>query len=108
CCSSAWTRRRGRVVPVLLGVGLLCWAAGDIFLTVHPLGDASPPPPSLADVFYVTFYPVTYCALMLLLRSQVKRFSLTSWLDGGVAGLGAAAICAAFAFKAVLHQVGGS
>ena len=83
---------------MLLGVGLLCWAAGDIVLTVHSLAD-TPPSPSLADVFYVTFYPVTYFALMLLLRSDVKRFSLASWLDGGVAGLGAAAICAAFAFK---------
>ncbi len=108
CCCRAWTLWRGRVVPVLLGAGLLCWAAGDIVLTVHPLADVSPPPPSLADAFYVTFYPVTYCALMLLLRSHVKRFSLASWLDGGIAGLGAAAICAAFAFQAVLHQTGAS
>ena len=107
CCWRAWTMRRGRVVPVLLGVGLLCWAAGDIVLTVHPVADVTPPPPSLADAFYVTFYPVTYFALMLLLRSDVKRFSLASWLDGGVAGLGAAAICAAFAFKAVLNHVDG-
>ena len=108
CCWRAWTMRRGRVVPVLLGVGLLCWAAGDIVLTVHPVADVTPPPPSLADAFYVTFYPVTYFALMLLLRSDVKRFSLASWLDGGVAGLGAAAICAAFAFKAVLNHADGS
>ena len=107
CSWRALTMRRGRVVPVLLGVGLLCWAAGDIVLTVHPLADATPPPPSLADGFYVTFYPVTYFALMLLLRSDVKRFSLASWLDGAVAGLGAAAICAAFAFKAVLRHVDG-
>jgi diguanylate cyclase (GGDEF)-like protein len=108
CCWRAWTMRRGRAVPLLLGAGLLCWAAGDIVLTVHPLAEVSPPPPSLADAFYVAFYPLTYGALMLLLRSHVKRFSLASWLDGGVAGLGAAAICAAFAFKAVVNQTGGS
>jgi diguanylate cyclase (GGDEF)-like protein len=108
CVLKAGTIRRGRAVPVLLGLGLLCWAAGDVVLTVHPLADTTPPPPSLADVFYVTFYPLTYCALMLLLRTHVKRFSLATWLDGGVAGLGAAAICAAFAFSAVLHHVNGS
>ena len=55
----------------------------------------------------MAFYPVTYAALMLLLRSQVKRFSVASWLDGAVAGFGAAALCATFAFKAVLHHAGG-
>ena len=62
----------------------------------------------LADGFYVTFYPVAYIALMLLLRANVRRFSLASWLDGAVAGLGAAAVCATFAFKDVLTHAGGS
>ena len=76
--------------------------------TIQSLGGATPPSPSIADGFYLTFYPVTYFALMLLLRSSVKRFSLASWLDGAVAGFGAAAVCAAFAFKDVLHHAGGS
>jgi diguanylate cyclase (GGDEF)-like protein len=104
CIYRAASLRRARIVPVLLGVGLLCWAAGDIVLTVQ----SDPPSPSLADAFYVVFYPVTYIGLMLLLRSSVKRFNLASWLDGGVAGLGAAALCATFAFKDVLHHAGGS
>ncbi|MGH2882135.1 MAG: hypothetical protein ACRDPA_05450, partial [Solirubrobacteraceae bacterium] len=108
CIAKAATLRRGRTVPVLLGIGLVSWACGDIVLTVQSLGGATPPSPSLADAFYVAFYPVTYCALMMLLRRHVKRFSLANWLDGGVAGLGAAAICATFAFKAVLHHDGGS
>jgi diguanylate cyclase (GGDEF)-like protein len=108
CVLKAITIRRGRAIPALLGLGLFCWAAGDIVLTIQSLGGATPPSPSLADAFYVAFYPVTYAALMLLLRSQVKRFSLASWLDGAVAGFGAAALCATFAFKAVLHHAGGN
>ncbi len=108
CILKAADLKRGRAVPALLGVGLLCWAAGDIVLTIQSLGGATPPSPSIADGFYLTFYPVTYVALMLLLRSSVKRFSLASWLDGAVAGFGAAAVCATFAFKDVLHHAGGS
>jgi diguanylate cyclase (GGDEF)-like protein len=108
CILKAADLKRGRAVPVLLGVGLLFWAAGDVVLTIQSLGGATPPSPSIADGFYLTFYPLTYVALMLLLRSSIKRFSLASWLDGAVAGFGAAAVCATFAFKDVLHHAGGS
>jgi len=108
CILKAADLKQGRAVPVLLGVGLLCWAAGDIVLTIQSLGGATPPSPSIADGFYLMFYPVTYVALMLLLRRSVRRFSLASWLDGAVAGLGAAAVCATFAFEEVLHHAGGS
>jgi diguanylate cyclase (GGDEF)-like protein len=104
CVYRAATIKRNRAIPVLLGVGLWCWAAGDIWLTIK----SDPPSPSLADAFYVVFYPVTYIGLMLLLRRNVTRFTLARWLDGGVAGFGAAALCAAFAFNGVLHRAGGS
>jgi len=99
--------KRRRAVPILLGIGLLCWAAGDLVLTIQSLGGATPPSPSLADGFYIAFYPVTYVALMLLVRGDVRRFSLAGSLDGAVAGFGAAAVCATFAFNSVLHHAGG-
>jgi len=108
CILKAADLKQGRAVPVLLGVGLLCWAAGDTVLTIQSLGGATPPSPSIADGFYLTFYPVTYVAVMLLLRRSVRRFSLAGWLDGAVAGFGAAAVCATFAFNDVLHHAGGS
>jgi diguanylate cyclase len=107
CILKAADLKRGRAVPVLLGIGLLCWGAGDIANTIQ-FGDGTPVSPSVADGFYVIFYPVTYVALMLMLRANVRRFSLATWLDGAVAGFGAAAVCATFAFKDVLHHAGGS
>jgi diguanylate cyclase len=107
CILNATVVGRARAVPLLLGVGLVCWGTGDVVLTIQSLGGATPPSPSLADAFYLTFYLVTYCGLMVMLRRHVRRFSLTSWVDGGVAGLGAAALCATFVFTAVLHQAHG-
>jgi diguanylate cyclase (GGDEF)-like protein len=56
----------------------------------------------------LTFYPLTYVALVLLLRREATSFSVSTWLDGAIAGLGAAAVCAAFAFHSVLLDAGGS
>ena len=35
CILKAADLKRGRAVPVLLGIGLLCWAAGDIANTIQ-------------------------------------------------------------------------
>ena len=96
---------RHRLLPVMLGLGLLCWSLGDVVVAAY---DGAPPSPGLSDVFYIAFYPLTYVALMLLMRRQVRRFSVETWLDGGIAGLGAAALCAAFVFHGVLRATGGS
>jgi diguanylate cyclase (GGDEF)-like protein len=106
CLGRAFTVRHGRKIPVVLGLGLLAWALGDLVLAYESLG-GDPPTPSAADAFYICFYPLTYIALMMLMRRQVKRFTIATWLDGGVAGLGAAAICAAFVVHSLAHSGGG-
>ena len=83
------------------------WTAGDIALTIESLHGATPPTPSVADIFYVAFYPAAYLALALLLRRESSRLVPATWLDGAVAGLGAAALCAAFAFQSIVHLAGG-
>ncbi|MGO9883151.1 MAG: putative bifunctional diguanylate cyclase/phosphodiesterase [Solirubrobacteraceae bacterium] len=96
---------RDRRLPVLLGLGLLAWSLGDVVVAAY---NGAPPSPGLSDLFYIAFYPLTYVALMLLMRRQVRRFSVETWLDGAIAGLGAAALCAAFVFQGVLRAAGGS
>jgi diguanylate cyclase (GGDEF)-like protein len=108
CIARGLTRRRGRAAALILGCSLLVWAVGDIVLTVESLGGATPPTPSLADVFYLAFYPLAYVAVVIFMRGQVRRLTAPNWLDGAVAGLGAAAVCAAFAFHSILVSTGGS
>ena len=108
CFAAAVGRRRGRAVPLVLGAAVLAWTLGDITLAVQSLGGASPPTPSLADAFYVAFYPLAYVALVLVMRNALRDLLPATWLDGLIAGLGAAALCAAFAFHSVLHSVGGA
>ncbi len=107
CIGRGLVRRPGRVTAVVLGISLLMWTLGDMALTVESLGGASPPSPSVADIFYLVFYPFAYIAVVLFIRGEVRRFSTPNWLDGGIAGLGAAAVCAAFAFHSILHSTGG-
>src|SRR5579863_5395694 len=108
CIVRGLDRNPGRAAPLALGLGLLSWSLGDMSLTIESLGGKTPSVPSIADVFYLAFYPLAYIATVQLLRSAMGRLSRPNWLDGVVAGFGAAAICAAFAFHSILHAAGGS
>jgi diguanylate cyclase (GGDEF)-like protein len=108
CLGRGLRRRPGRGIPLVLGAGMVSWATGDLLNTIQSLGGAAPPAPSLSDVFFLGFFPLTYVAVVLLLRRDIKRLLPGTWLDGLIAGLGAAAVCAAFAFHAILHSVGGN
>jgi diguanylate cyclase (GGDEF)-like protein len=107
CLVRAAVSPRDRHAVAALGLGLLAWTIGDIALHVESLGGATPSVPSVADGFYLFFYPVTYVGLMLMIRRQVRRFDVSMWLDGAIAGLGAAAACAAFAFHGIEVSAGG-
>ncbi len=107
CIWRAVTSRR-QVVPLLLGLGILSWSIGDTILAAESAGGGAVPVPSLADLFWLGFYPITYVALVILTRKHLTRVGATTLLDGGVAGLGAAALCACFAFNTIVHSVGGN
>ncbi len=107
CVLSGLRRRGARSVPLMLGAALLAWTLGHIAVTIESLGGAKPVSPSVADAFYLSFFALAYVALVLYLRGEVRRLATPSWLDGMVAGLGAAALCAAFAFNALEYLTGG-
>ncbi len=99
CIDAGLRRPTTRAVPLILGCALVSWSLGAIVLTIESAGGRHPPVPSVADAFYLGFFPLAYVALVLLIRGEVRRLSAPSWLDGAVAGLGAATFCAAFAFR---------
>jgi diguanylate cyclase (GGDEF)-like protein len=107
CISRGLRRGRVRIVPLVLGAGALSWSTGDLCLTIESLGGATPPSPSIADAFYLGFFPFAYAGILMFMRGEVRRVSNPSWLDSWIAALGAAAVCASFAFHTVLQSAGG-
>jgi diguanylate cyclase (GGDEF)-like protein len=108
CIARGLTRRPGRAVALTLGFGLVMWSLGDFALTVESQGGGTPPTPSLADVFYLGFYPLAYVAAVIFMRGEVRKLATPSWLDGAVASVGTASVCAAFVFERVLRLTGGN
>jgi diguanylate cyclase (GGDEF)-like protein len=101
------TSSRDPAVPLALGTGMLMWGLGDVVLTFLSQQGISTTSPSAADLFYLMFFPLAYLAIVRMVRREAIRMVPALWLDGGIAGLGAAALCAAFAFHGIQRLAGG-
>ena len=106
CIAKGVIHRPWNRSALVLGLGLVSWAIGDLILTTQSIGGADAPSPSWSDLFYLGFYPLAYVAVVMIMRGEVRRPSVLTWLDGAIAGLGAAAVCAAFAFRDILKDTG--
>ena len=95
-----------KAFPLVLGAACISWAIGDIALTIESLGGATPSVPSVADGFYVGFFPICYIALMMLIRREDKKSLVATSLDGVTAGLAVSALVAAFLFTTILRATG--
>jgi two-component system cell cycle response regulator len=90
-----------------LGAGLLLWALGQTYYSVV-LYYASPAPfPSPADILFLAFYPASYLALVLLLKSRASHLDPLSWVDGLIGSLAVAGVAAALIFPPVLEALEG-
>jgi serine phosphatase RsbU (regulator of sigma subunit) len=79
----AVTRGR-RWAPVLLGLGILSWALGQMVFTYYEWALGRPPPlPSIADVGYLSVYPFLLLGILLLPARPIPAASRTRIaLDG--------------------------
>jgi signal transduction histidine kinase len=99
--------RAERVVWLVIAGAIASWTIGDVYWTIE-LSDRNPIPyPSIADAFYLAFYPALYVGIALLVRSRVSRFRTSIWLDGALAALGTAALGAAVLYPAIKDSTGG-
>ena len=100
--------RAERLAWLVLGVAMLSWSGGFIYWTLFIVRNPSPPYPSPADVLWLAYYPAAYVALVLIIRSRIREFHRSLWLDGLISGLAVACVGAALVFGAILSSTGGN
>ena len=94
-CSFAVYRVGRRRPEVLLATAAVtAYAAGDTYYVLKTLGGGSLPLPSLADLGYLSVYPLMLAALVVGVRRQSHAVTWPVWLDALVGSLGAAAVLA--------------
>ena len=108
CFARALTYRPGRAVALALGVSLLSWTVGDIVLNIESLGGVTPRRLRSRTSSTWASTPSATSRSMLFMRRELRRHAAPNWLDGVIAGVGAAAVCAAFAFHTILVSTGGN
>jgi diguanylate cyclase (GGDEF)-like protein len=85
----ALRRRAERAAWAVIGLGLLLWCVGDL---LWQFAYASTPGVTPADAFYLSFYPLAYLGMILLLRSWLKVTSEVVRLDGIICALAVGAL----------------
>jgi two-component system cell cycle response regulator len=108
CLARAVLVRFERVAWLLAGVAILSWGTGLLYFTVFQWSLEEIPVPSLADAFWLVFYPPAYLSLALLFRGSTTGAGRTLWVDGVIAGSAIAAVGSAVVFHAVLDHLGGT
>jgi diguanylate cyclase (GGDEF)-like protein len=101
CLSRGFLVQRERAAWLILGIGVLAWAGGEIYWSAFLSDVAEPALPNGADVLWFAFFPCCYVAMVLLVRARVREFRPSLWLDGIVGSLAIAAVGTALVFGAL-------
>src|SRR5215218_6016438 len=78
--------------------------AADIVWTAVYADDPNAPYPSIADALWLTWYPASLVALVLLVRSRLRNARASLWLDGLIGAVATTAVAAALAYGPVIHD----
>jgi diguanylate cyclase (GGDEF)-like protein len=100
--------RQDRAAWAFFAAALAWYLGGNAGYALHYQHQLSSFRPFWPDLGWMAFYPLAYVALLLMLRTRVRRLAVATWVDGVVTGLTAAAFGAAFAVGAVLDATEGS
>ena len=92
CLARTAVVRQERGAWLLMGLAIAAWTLGDLHYTFFLSGLDDPPFPTIGDAFYLAFYPASFAALLMLLRSRLSGHMRTLSLDGVTAANSAAAM----------------
>ena len=108
CGLAAW-RHRGadRLAWMLVAVGIVAWASGDVYWTAVLLDQDSIPVPSPADFGYLAFPLLAFAGLARVLGARVHGAPKRLWVDGVTASLATAAVAAALVVPEIVSLIGG-
>ena len=90
-----------------MAVATASWTLGQLVWVLAYRDAAAPPFPSAADPLWLLPYPLYYAALVLLVRSRMRRFHRSWWLDGVIAVLAVGALSTALIFEPLQELTGG-
>jgi diguanylate cyclase (GGDEF)-like protein len=100
CLWRAVTVPAERLAWSLMTAAVVCWTLGDVYWNTDLAMLAGGETPSIADSLYLSFYPLAYATLVLLIRNQAGLASRDLWLDGIIGASCATAIAFVIAFPA--------
>ena len=95
CVTRAVAVPAERIVWLLVGAALTCWTASELHFELALADEKVTPYPSVGDWLFLAFYPLVYCAFVLLARLRIREFQRALWLDGLIAALGVASVSGA-------------
>jgi diguanylate cyclase (GGDEF)-like protein len=108
CLARVVLVREERLAWICFGVSLASWTLADVLWLFAPDLVAEPPWQWITDALYLTMYPGFYAGLLLLMRSRLRPFRASLWLDGVAGGLAVGALGAALALGPVLQGASGT
>jgi diguanylate cyclase (GGDEF)-like protein len=98
--------RRARPFAILLGLGAVSWALGDLIVTYMSVHGEHPGSPALFNFFWAGYFPLAFAGLMALMNRDVIKVTAANYLDGLLLLVCSAAVIA-FAFPPIHHWAGG-
>ena len=107
CLGGAWQARREQTAWLLIGIGVLAWALGNLYYTVVLYDLEAPPIPSPADVGFLLFPVLAGAGVFALVRARTRDVPTTLWIDGAIAALAVTAVSAAIVFQTAFDNVSG-
>ncbi len=108
-CLRGTAAGRGRRAWTLIGIALISWGAADTWYSIAFWNLDEVPFPSIADAFWLLFYPLAMAGVAALAATQTRgdRTGL-SLLDGLIGALAIGSVGAAVLFGPIVEATGGS